>query len=129
VDPALSADGVLTFQNAAVNAGVASPMASYVLNWSRTDNTTGQTTGQAVEQAGQATGSEVTARAPEAVLTGAAFVQVSVRTSHPDFPQWQSPVVLTFRREGAAWRHVGLERTVPAAGRAGASRESKVSGR
>jgi hypothetical protein len=117
-EPALTGDGVLTFQNAAISAGVASPMASYVLSWSRLDNATGATVGAAVEQTVQAGGGQVTGRGPESLLAGTAFVQVSVRTMHPDFPQWQTPALLTFRRDGAGWSHVGLDRMAPVPGRA-----------
>jgi hypothetical protein len=40
----LSASGSLTFENAAVEAGVASAPAEYVVNWSRFDNTSGVAT-------------------------------------------------------------------------------------
>jgi hypothetical protein len=44
VDVALSTDGVLTFGNAAVDAGVAPRPSSYAVEWARFDNATGQTT-------------------------------------------------------------------------------------
>jgi hypothetical protein len=109
VDPTISEDGRLTFLNAAISAGVASPMASYVLKWSRMDNVTGVAEGQVVQQTVAAGTDKVSIQAPPAVLAGASFVQVEVITTHPDFPAWRAPVTLTFRRE-AAWRHVGLDR-------------------
>ena len=112
-EPTLSEDGVVTFQNAAVEAGVASPLASYLLRWSRTDNATGSTVGTPVERTVTATGAQVRDQAPEPVLSGSSFVQVSVETRHPDFPRWTDPVILTFRRAGRGWQHVGLDRTGP----------------
>jgi hypothetical protein len=112
-DPTLSDDGILTFQNAAVGAGVASPMASYLARWSGMDNATGAAIGQAVERTVAGTSAQVRDQAPESVLSGASFVQVSIETRHQDFPQWQKPVTLTFRRAGRGWQHVGLDRAIP----------------
>lgn len=109
-EPTLSEDGALTFQNPAVKAGVASPMASYLLRWSGMDNGTGEATGPAVERTVQSSAAQVRDQAPEAVLSGARFVQVSIETRHADFPEWKDPVTLTFRRDGRAWQHVGLDR-------------------
>ena len=44
VDVALSADGALTFANAAVDAGVAPKPTAYAVEWARFDNATGETT-------------------------------------------------------------------------------------
>jgi hypothetical protein len=108
-DARLAADGVLTFENTAVGAGVAAPGATYTLSWSRFDNATGTAVGAAVE----ARVTEPRAAAPAAVLDGAEFVAVAVRTSHKDYPQWEAPVTFTFRRTGAGWQTVGVDRTVP----------------
>jgi hypothetical protein len=110
VDPTISEDGRLTFLNAAANAGAASPMASYVLNWSRMDNATGAAEGQTVQQTAEGGSDKVSIQAPPAVLAGAQFVQVEIVTTHREFPAWKAPVTLTFRREAAGWRHVGLDR-------------------
>jgi hypothetical protein len=108
-EPRLGTDGTLTFENAALAARVASPPASYVLTWSRFDNASGAATGSPVET--QAT--DTRAAAPPAILQGAAFVRVAVRTVHRDYPHWDAPVTFTFRRAGDAWQAVGLDRTVP----------------
>ena len=42
VDPRLAADGTLTFVNAAVAAGAATPGRGYTVSWSRFDNGLGQ---------------------------------------------------------------------------------------
>jgi hypothetical protein len=115
-EPTISEDGRLTFVNAAINAAVASPMASYVLKWSRMDNATGAVEGQSVQQTVESGAGRVSAQAPPAVLAGAPFVQVDIVTTHAQFPAWRAPVTLTFRREAAGWRHVGLERAAFVAG-------------
>jgi hypothetical protein len=106
VEPALSAAGTLTFENAAVGAGVASPPSSYALAWSRFDNATGTPAAPAVEM----TADGPRADAPAAVLEGSAFVSVAVRSLHPEFPEWATPVTLYFRRVSSGWEPVGLVR-------------------
>ena len=108
-EPQLSADGVLTFRNEAVAARVSSAPSRYALTWSRFDNATGTAIGDAVET----TSAEARATAPAAVLNGAEFVSVAVKTSHQDFPVWELPVTFTFRRVPNGWQAVGLDRTVP----------------
>jgi len=106
VDPRLSATGTLTFDNAAVTVGVASAPSAYVLTWSRFDNTTGATVGASEEM--RATGPR--AEAPSAMLQGGEFVSVAIRSIHPDFPGWTTPVTIYFRRVADGWQPVGLER-------------------
>jgi len=108
VNAKLDASGMLTFENAAVAAGVATPKASYILTWSAFDNATGSTAGRQEET--RAT--EPRASAPAAILEGARFVRVAVRTAHPDHPAWDAPVSFTFRRTDNGWQTVGVDRTV-----------------
>jgi hypothetical protein len=107
-EPRLTADGVLTFENAAVAARLASATTAYTLTWSRFDNTTGKNVGDSVEMRV----TEPQAAAPKQLLEGADFVAVAVQTVHSDHPAWRLPVVLTFRRTASGWQAVGLERTV-----------------
>jgi hypothetical protein len=107
-DARLAADGTLTFRNEAADAGVAAAPREYRLSWAAFDNTAGTRTGESYEQ--QTT--EPRAVAPEA-LRGGAFVTVAVRTVHPDYPGWDSPVSFTFRRAENGWTTVGLDRDVP----------------
>jgi hypothetical protein len=115
VNARLGADGVLTFENAAVDARIAKPATSYRYTWSRFDNTTGATS-QAIEggSAADTAGSLAEPRtgAPELILD-AAFLRVSIRTIHPDYPLWANPVTFTFRRTATGWETVGLDRTAP----------------
>jgi hypothetical protein len=108
-EPRLGADGALTFENAAVSAGVAGAPTEYVLAWSRFDNATGSTTGASEE----ARVTEPRAMPPRRLLDGSEFVSVAVRTIHPEFPHWRMPATLTFRRTADGWQAVGLDRVVP----------------
>jgi hypothetical protein len=109
VDSALSADGTLTFRNAAVDAKAATAPAGYELNWFRFDNATNQRT----PVGGAMTASSLSARAPEGLLTGD-FVGVSVTATHVQQPGWATPSTFFFRRSGpgaaANWALVGVER-------------------
>jgi hypothetical protein len=105
-DPRLSNDGTLTFENAASAVRIASPPALYTVSWSRFDNVSGSASGTPVETRTN----EPRVSAPAAVLQGADFVTAVVRTTHPDFPHWDTPVTFTFRRAGDAWQTVGIDR-------------------
>jgi hypothetical protein len=107
VDLALSPSGALTFQNAAVQAGVAAPANSYTLAWSRFDNATATHTAVGSEQSVTATRG---AQAPAELLSGSEFIAVKIRALHPDRPAWQQPLHAYFRRSGEQWMLVGLER-------------------
>jgi hypothetical protein len=108
-NPRLAPDGTLTFDNAAVSAGVAEPPTAYVLTWSAFDNTAGTPVGASYERRVDA----ARAAAPASVLDSP-FVTVSVRTEHAGFPAWNAPATLTFRRSGGEWQTVGIERqTLP----------------
>lgn len=106
VSPSLSADGTLRFDNAAVDAGVASAPDYYELQWTRFDNARDrhETAGAPVR---------VTApegRAPAGLLDGSEYVAATVSLVHADFPHWSSPVVFYFRRAPGGWTAVGLSR-------------------
>jgi hypothetical protein len=117
-DARLGTDGVLEFENAAVSARVTSAPSRYTLRWSEFDNATNATTGAPVET----TATEPRATAPPALLgpgrrspiSGAQFVTVAIRTTHPDYPVWDMPVTFTFRRASNGWQTVGVDRVVPA---------------
>jgi hypothetical protein len=106
VDPQLSAAGVLTFENAATGAGVASAPTEYVLTWSRFDNAADAAVGPSEEQRVTAPRAD----APAAMLKGGDYVSVTIRTIHPGFPGWNAPVVVYFRQGAAGWQPVGLTR-------------------
>jgi hypothetical protein len=106
VEPRLSADGTLTFENAAVAAGVAMAPNAYVVSWSKFDNATDAAIGAAVDV--NATGPRV--EAPASVLDGSEYVSAAIRSVHPGFPHWNSPVTVYFRRVAGGWQPVGLDR-------------------
>jgi hypothetical protein len=118
VNARLSSDGLLTFENAAVDAGIAKPPTEYRFTLSRFDNATGAAT--ALNEGGVTAGTSgriegaprLQINAPN--LVEAAFLQVSVRTIHPEYPAWATPVTFTFRRNDTQWQTVGLDRTAPA---------------
>jgi hypothetical protein len=107
VEPVLGADGSFTFRNAAVDAGVTPPPSAYVLAWSAFDNATGAPIGTAQEVRTDST----RAMAPTSILQGRDFVSVVVRSVHTDYPTWNAPVTITFRRTAQGWQAVGLERS------------------
>jgi hypothetical protein len=104
---ALGADGVLTFDNAAEAAGVATAAQHYTVEWSAFDNAAGshKTIG------GEEMVSARTAQMPAALLAAKPeFVSARVRAFHGDHPAWSQPLVGYFRRAGSAWQLIGLER-------------------
>jgi hypothetical protein len=108
VDASLDAEGVLSFHNAALEAGAAAGPVSYEITWMDFDNATGAT---------RPIGGPVHVTTPRATLPAEAggareFVAVAIRTQHPEYPTWNEPVTVYFRREGGGWRTVGLDRTV-----------------
>ena len=104
VDPSLG-DGRLRFRNAAVDARVTSAPASYRAAWQRFDNATGEATAIQETTAG---GPELPAPSGLPSSDGA-YVRVDVSaTGGPD--AWAQPVQLYFRRDGGAWKLVGLYR-------------------
>jgi hypothetical protein len=109
VNPALSASGVLSFENAAERAGVAETAERYTVAWSRFDNATGSH-----EPAGdEVTVTEPHAQAPASLLAGSAeFISARIRAYRADRPDWAQPLVVYFRRAGAGWTLVGLERNL-----------------
>ncbi len=111
VNPRLTAGGALTFENAAVDAGVATKPTAYVLTWSKFDNATGTNVGDTQEVRVTEAGGEV----PAAIAQGADFVSIAIRSIHPDFPDWEAPVHVYFRKVADGWQPVGLDRQLSGA--------------
>jgi hypothetical protein len=106
VAPRLDANGRLTFENAAVAAGVASSPAAYRASWFRFDNATGET--QALSETQSPT---TTIDAPSGVPTASgSFVAVDISADSEAHPAWRRPIRTYFRRGGEGWALVGLER-------------------
>lgn len=105
VNASLTATGMLTFENAAMAAGVGGAPESYSFTWSRFDNATDTHTrvGQEPSQA------EPRAQAPADLLRGSDYISVTIGTTHQKYPQWK-PVQVYFRRAASGWETVGLDR-------------------
>ncbi|HXI31509.1 MAG TPA: hypothetical protein VNG89_23890, partial [Vicinamibacterales bacterium] len=111
VNPTLSADGKLAFENAAVAAGFADAPARYRAAWSRLDNATGATT-----PIGETESVTPAMSAPAGVpATAGAFLEIDIRAESAQHPTWNQPVRTFFRRVGDGWKLVGLERLPDAA--------------
>ena len=106
VTPRLDPAGRLTFENAAVAAGVAESPATYRATWARFDNATGET-----QRIGE-TQSQTTAIAPPPGLPAApgSFVAVDIAADSDMHPSWRRPIRTYFARQDAGWKLVGLER-------------------
>jgi hypothetical protein len=106
VDPALAANGTLTFANAAVDDADATAPSSYRAVWHRFDNESG-----AVRQLGESTGTGLQLRAPATLPDGdGTFVRVDMSAASAAHPPWAAPVHAYFRRSGGRWQLVGFER-------------------
>ncbi len=106
VDPVLTADGTLRFANAAVDAGAAVAGSGYTLQWFRFDNAADQATPMGEPQAVAG----LQASAPAGLLTSGDYVGVTITGQHPAHPGWKVPARFYFRRAGAEWALVGVER-------------------
>jgi len=104
-DPLLDSGGVLTFHNAAVEAGVAKPPAGYRARWFNFDNATGES-----RSVGETSGTAGRLQAPGGLPDSrGAIVRIEI-TATGASPAWK-PVDVYFRQQAAgAWKLVGLER-------------------
>ena len=108
VDVALDSDGVLTFANAAVEAGVAeAPGQGYRGDWFSFDNSTRTST-----PLGEPTVAAVGRMSAPSGLPGevGAFVRVDLTAVDPPHDSWTVPIEVYFRRTADGWTLVGLER-------------------
>jgi hypothetical protein len=106
VDPALSADGSLTFENAAVARGFAAAPRGYAAVWHTYDNDSGSTT-----RIGETESQSTQLRAPS-IPSSARFIRVDIRAVNPAnsaLATWSQPVHAYFRRAGG-WELVGFSR-------------------
>jgi hypothetical protein len=106
VEPRLDGNGRLTFNNAAVDAGVAKAPASYRASWSSFDNTTNES-----KPIAETTSAMPAMQAPAGLpTTPGSFVAVDISADDSAHPTWKTPIRTHFRRDGATWKLVGLER-------------------
>ena len=101
VNVALDASGTLTFDNAAVRAGVApAPAGGYAIQWARFDNNTGEASALGSSTA-DATGRSA-APVPLPADPGG-YIKVEIRAVQPAHASWAVPVHAYFRRDGG-WK-------------------------
>ncbi len=105
VDFVMDAAGVVTFSNAAVTAGVATPASQYSATWYSFDNATNVATRAGADP----TISDSRLQAPADVLSHQ-YVLLEIGAVHADYPQWAVPIKVYFRKSDAGWKAVGLER-------------------
>jgi hypothetical protein len=108
VNLALGLDGGLTFENAAVTAGVAAePDQGYIVHWAAFDNTTGEATPLGPPTATRGRQAQAPAALPS---SPGSFVKVQVAAASAEHPSWAVPVEAFFSRSAKGWTLVGLER-------------------
>ena len=106
VSPSINAYGVLTFRNAATDAGVAAAPTKYRVSWATYDNTTG--VGTPLGQVDRS--NEPQCQVPANLTRDAEYLMADIRAFHPAYPAWSTSVRVFFRRDHNAWTTVGLER-------------------
>jgi hypothetical protein len=108
VNVALGPEGALTFENAAVAAGVAAePEQGYIVHWSAFDNTTGETRVLGPPTATRGGQSQAPVTLPS---SPGSFVKVQIAAAAPGHSSWAVPVEAFFRRSANGWTLVGFER-------------------
>jgi len=106
VSPRLDGSGRLTFENAALAAGVVDGPTTYRTAWSRFDNATGDR--QPIAETESTT---TTVTAPRALPTASgSFIAVDISVEHNGHAAWRRPVRTVFRKTVDEWSLVGLER-------------------
>jgi hypothetical protein len=106
VNPSLDASGTLSFDNAAVKAGVSADAAGYKVAWSRFDNATG-----VASPLGETEGSSGRIAAPSGLVGKEGdCIAADIRAVGAPNQSWSKPVRATFMRLGNGWKLVGLER-------------------
>jgi len=106
VDPALGADGALSFKNAAVQHGFAKTPSGYKAAWHQFNNDSGET-----KALGETEGAAEQLRAPAGLPTArGAYVRVDISATAEGHPSWGVPVHAYFRRGDSGWTLVGFDR-------------------
>ena len=99
-------DNRLTFENAAVAAGVAKAPQGYRASWFQFDNATGET-----RPVGDTTSTTTSMDAPRGLPAAAdSYIAVDISADSKELVAWQRPIRTYFHREGNGWKLVGLER-------------------
>lgn len=101
----------LTFDNAAVRLGLASPPAAYLAQWASLDNGSGveHWTGAPIATGTARLDVPADAWGPRDAA-GLRYAVVHIGSRHADHPHWQRPVRVTLRQRDGAVDVVGIER-------------------
>jgi hypothetical protein len=106
VNPRLSNEGVLTWDDAANAASAADAPSEYRAEWRQFDNASGET-----RRLGETRGSRRSLQAPPDLrLAPGEIVQIDIVGEPSGSAQWQQPVRLHFRRAATGWTLIGLDR-------------------
>jgi hypothetical protein len=106
VDPRIDANGRLTFENAAVATDVDLGPVTYRARWALFDNATGNT-----KPLSETESHTTTIEAPQGLpAASGSFVAVDISVESAGNAAWRRPIRTHFRRDGAVWKLVGLER-------------------
>ena len=109
---ALDESGRLSFENAAVKFGVASPPAGgYRAAWSTFDNITGAES--PLGDTAIATGTSLNTPTGWRTPAAGAYIKVAIHAVDSNRPAWVKPVDVYFRRSANGWQLVGVERAIP----------------
>jgi hypothetical protein len=96
----------LSFENAAVAAGVANPPDGYRANWFQFDNATGES-----RPLSETTSATTTIDAPPGLPAAAdSFILVELSADSKEHEAWRRPIRTYFRLAADGWKLVGLER-------------------
>ena len=96
----------LSFENAAVAAGVANEPELYRASWFQFDNATGES-----RPLSETTSATTTIDAPAGLPTAAdSFILVELSADSKEHEAWQQPIRTYFRLDADGWKLVGLER-------------------
>jgi hypothetical protein len=100
------ASNQLTFENAAIAAGVAKGPVTYRASWLQFDNATGETRPMSETQS-----ETTTLDAPRGLPAGSnSYVAVDISADSAAHPTWKKPVRAYFRGGGGSWTLVGFDR-------------------
>ena len=114
-DPRLDANGRLTFDNVAVSSGAAAVARAARSATARPGCASTTRTGR-TQPIADTRSSSTTIEAPSGLPAEAgSFIEVDIAADAEAHPAWRTPVRTWFRRDGAAWKLVGLERLTPLA--------------
>ena len=110
----------LSFENAAVAAGVGDAPEAYRARWFHFDNTTGETRPLAATSS-----TTTTIAAPDGLPTRTgSFIAVELSANAREYDAWAQPIRTYFRLEADGWKLVGLERMPDGAAEGAAPRRA-----